>query len=215
MALTYNDRSRRTSDDRAIFSHALRNNPLLSAASGAALAAGGCTTPLSALVMCLIMAAVLPLLGYISAVERERIRPERRMAAYCAAAAAAVFVLSLILDSIVLGCVEAMGVFVPLMAVDPLVLSRTAPDAPILTRREACLEGLACALAFALTALPVGLIRGLLGSGELFGLWLGFAGNSVFARPFIGFILCGLILALLRRLMAQPERVSADVKEGE
>ena len=213
MALTYNDRSRRVSDDRAIFSHALRNNPLLSAASGAALAAGGCTTPGSALVMSLTIAAVMPLLGYVSAVERERIRPERRLAAYCAIAAAVIFVLSLIMDSIVLGCVETIGVYVPLMAVDPLVLSRTSPDAPILTRREACLEGLACALAFALTALPVGVIRGLLGSGKLFGLWLGFSGNDVFTHPFIGFIFCGLTLALIRRLTAQPERASAG-KEG-
>ncbi len=208
MALMYNARSRRNSDDGAIFAHALRHNPILSAAAGTVLVAGGCRTLGNSVVMCIIMTVLLPLLGYLSAIERERISSQKRMAAYCAGATAVIFVLSLIIDNIVLGCVEAVGIFVPLMAVSPLVLARTAPDAPILTRREAVIEGLTRSLVFALIAIPVGFIRELFGHGTLFGMWLGFAGNDIFDRPFIGFILCGLAVALIRRLTATPERSS-------
>lgn len=213
MAQTYNRAPRRANHDKEIFSHALRNNPMLSAASGGAIIAGSCTTLGNTLVMCLLTAALMPLIGYISAREAERISPQRRRAFYCAAAALVVFVLSLIFDSIVLGCVEAVGVFAPLLAVNPLILSRTAPGAPILTRREAVFEGLACALAFALVALPVGLIRELLGKGELLGIWMGFAGNEIFSRPFFGFILCGLALAFLRRVTAKPEHTRRGEEE--
>lgn len=214
MALMYNERSRRLSEDGEVLSYAIRQNPILSTAAGAVLIAGCCTTLGNAVVLSIIMLIMLPLIGFISAVEMERFQPERRYAAYCAIAAGAVFLISFIVDNIVIGCVEALGIFAPLVAVNSLVLARTSEDAPILTRREAVVEGVACAIIFMCIALPVGLVRELLGSGSIGGGWLGFNGNSVFNSPFAGFILCGFAIAIIRKITDKPERINR-AEEGE
>ena len=167
MALRYNERSLRLSDDAEVFSCALRQNPLLATAAGAAVIAGGCTTLGNAVVLCIMTLIIMPVMGFISSVEMERIRQEFRLAVYCAISSALVFILSLIIDSVVLESVEALGIFAPLTAFSSLILARTSEDAPILTRREAVFEGLAYAAAFALTAIPVALVREIIGKGEI------------------------------------------------
>ena len=67
---------------------------------------------------------------------------------------------------------------------------------------ETVTDALALTAVFALIALPVALIREILGSGELFGISLGFKGNSVFLLPFMGFILCGYLMALVRKMLS-------------
>lgn len=214
MALMYNERSRRLSEDGEVLSYALRQNPILSAAAGAVLIAGCCTTLGNAVVLSIIMLIMLPLIGFVSAVEMERFHPERRYAAYCAIAAGGVFLVSLIVDNIVIGCVEALGIFAPLAAVNSLILARTSDDAPILTRREAVVEGLACAIIFMGISLSVGFLRELLGSGSIGGGWLGFDGNPVLQSPFAGFILCGFAIAIIRKITDKPQRISIT-EEGE
>jgi len=215
MALRYNDRSRRLSDDAEVFSYALRQNPLLTAAAGTAVVAGGCTSLGNAVILCIMMVILLPLIGFISAVEQERIRPHLRLAAYCAISAVVVFLISLAIDGMVLGSVEELGIFAPLVAFSSLVLARTSEDAPILTRREAVHEGFAYAVAFIMLALPVGLIREVLGKGEIFGGWLGFSGKPQFSKPWFGFILCGLAIAVIRRATDKPERTLTPTEAEE
>lgn len=214
MALMYNERSRRLSEDGEVLSYALRQNPILSTAAGAVLIAGGCATLGNAVVLSIIMLLMLPLIGFVSAVEMESIQAERRYAAYCAIAAGGVFLISLVVDNIVIGCVEALGIFAPLAAVNSLVLARTSEDAPILTRREAVVEGVACAIIFACIALPVGLVRELLGSGSIGGAWLGWGGNNIFKSPVAGFILCGFAIAIIRKITDKPQRMNVE-EEGE
>lgn len=206
MAMRYNDRTLRQSDSAEVFGYALRQNPLLTSAAGVAVIAGGCTTMGNAVVLSVMMLVLLPLMGLVSAIEVDRIRPERRLAVYCAVSTGLVLVLSLIIDGVVLGSVEALGIYAPLAAVSSLVLARASDDAPILTRREAIYEGLAYAVVFCLTALPVGLIREIAGEGRLFGAWLGFSGSGIFEKPWMGYFLCGAVIAVLRRLTDKPER---------
>lgn len=216
MAMRYNNRARRTSADAGVFGCALRQNPLLTAAAGTALIVGGCTGLGNAFVLCIMMLVILPIMGIISAMEMERIRYELRLAAYCGAAALLVFILSMIIDSIALGSVEALGVYAPLAAFSSLVLARTDDNAPILTRREAVYEGFAYAVSFAAAALPVGFIREIAGDGSLLGNWLGFSGIEEFGSPWMGYILCALAIAAIRRATDKPERIgtfSAEVNE--
>ncbi len=215
--MRYDNRAHRLSGDSEVFGYALRQNPLLTSAAGVTLIAGGCTTLGNAVVLSVMMLVLLPLMGFISALEQDRLRPEKRLAAYCAIAAGVVLVLSLIIDGVVLGSVEALGIFAPLAAMSSLVLARASDDAPILTRREALLEGLAYAAVFALAALPVGLVRELAGQGRILGGWLGFSGVEIFQKPWMGYLLCGLVTAAIRRATDRPERVSRgslSEKEG-
>ncbi len=200
MTLRHNAGTQVAYDQRQMFGDSFRDNPLLAGAAGATLIAAGCTTMTGALILSLFMLVNLPLVGVIACREQESIDPRRRPAFYVGVASASIFLLSILLDNIFPGSVSGIGVYAPLAAMNGLVMHRTWPDARILLVREAVVEGLACAVCFGAIALPIAFIRELLGAGSLFGIPLGLRGISELQMPFFGFILCGLLIALLRAL---------------
>lgn len=198
MTLRYNASTQVAYDQRQMFADSFRDNPLVAGAAGATLIAAGCTSLTGAVILSLFMLVNLPLVGIISCREQESIDPLRRPAFYAGVTCTAVFLLSVLIDSIFRGSVSGIGIYAPLAAMNGLVMHRTWPDARILLVREAVVEGLACAVCFGVLALPVAFIRELLGAGSLFGIPLGMSGISELQNPFFGFILCGFFIALLR-----------------
>jgi len=206
MTLRHNVRTQLAADGRQMFAESLCDNPLVAGAAGATLIAGGCTTLSGALILSLFMLVNLPLAGYIACREKERIDPQLRPALYVAVTSAAVFVLSLIVDGLFPGSIASLGFFAPLAAMNGLVMHRTWPDARILLPGEAVTEGLACALCFAIIALPVAFVRELLGDGALLGFSLGFEGTDAVQMPFFGFIMCGMLIGLFRAFIGNGGR---------
>lgn len=198
MTLRYNASTQVAYDQRQMFADSFRDNPLVAGAAGATLIAAGCTSMTGAVILSLFMLVNLPLVGVIACREQERIDPRRRPAFYAAVTCSAVFLLSILIDSLFRGSVSGIGIYAPLAAMNGLVMHRTWPDARILLVREAVVEGLACAVCFGALALPVAFIRELLGAGSLFGIPLGLNGIGELQNPFFGFILCGFFIALLR-----------------
>lgn len=188
------------SDQMHIFGETFCENPLVTGAAGATLIAAGCTTLTGAVVLSVFMLFCLPIVGVIACKEQESINGRIRPAFYVAVTSAVVFLLSLVLDSLFRDSVSGVGIYAPLVAMNGLVMHRTWPDARILLTREAVVEGIACALCFAAIGLPIAFVRELLGAGTLFGSSLGMSGISELQLPFFGFILCGLLIALLRAL---------------
>jgi len=186
------------SDQMHIFGETFCENPLVTGAAGATLIAAGCTTLTGAMVLSVFMLFCLPIVGVIACREQERLSTVIRPAFYVAVTSAVVFVLSLVLDGIFRDSVTGVGIYAPLAAMNGLVMHRTWSDARILLTREAVVEGLACGLCFAVIALPVAFVRELLGGGALFGVPMGMEGIGELQLPFAGFILCGLLIALLR-----------------
>lgn len=206
MTLRHDVRTQLAADDRQMFGESFRSNPLVTGAAGATLIAAGCTTLSGALVLSLFMLVNLPLVGVVACRERESLNPRLRPAFYAAIASAAVFLLSLLLDNVFSDSVTSMGIYAPLAAMNGLVMHRTWQDARILLPKEAVVEGLACALCFALIALPVAFVRELLGGGALLGVPLGINGAEALQTPFFGFILCGLLIGLIRSLTGNGGR---------
>lgn len=200
MTLRHNLRTQLAADERQMFAKSFRDNPLLTGAAGATLIAAGCTTLSGALILSLFMLVNLPLVGLVACKERESIDPKLRPAFYTAMTCASVFVLSIILDNLFPGSVSSLGVYAPLAAMNGLVMHRTWPDARILLPREAVVEAMACGLCFALIALPVAFVRELLGGGALLGFEVGLNGAEALQSPFFGFILCGLVIGLIRAI---------------
>lgn len=207
MTLRHNDvRVQIAADNGRLFAESFQDNPLLTGAAGATLIAAGCTTLSNALILSLFMLVNLPLAGVIACKERERMDSRLRPALYAAVCSATVFLLSLLLDNVFPDSVTALGIYAPLAAMNGLVMHRTWQDARILLAGEAVVEGLACALCFALIALPVAFVRELLGSGTLLGSPVGLNGAEALQSPFFGFILCGMLIALVRALTGKGGR---------
>lgn len=206
MTLRHNVRTQLAADDRQMFSESFRENPLLTGAAGATLIAAGCTTLSGALILSLFMLVNLPLVGLIACREQESMDSRLRPAFYAAITSVTVFLLSLLLDSLLPDSVSDIGIYAPLAAMNGFVMHRTWPEARILLPREAVVEAMACALCFGLIALPVAFIRELLGAGQLMGVSLGFEGADALQMPFFGFILCGLVIGIIRWLTGKGVR---------
>lgn len=194
-------RAQIAAEGRGLFIDSFAESPLFTGAAGAALIAGGCTTLTGAVILCGFVLVTLPLVGLTAFAERERIDERRRPAFYVLLTSLTVLLLSLLVDNIILpDSVTAVGIYAPLVALDGLVLHRTSADAPILLPRETFIEAMACALSFAVCALPIAFVRELLGGGQLFGQPVGIVGAPALQLPFFGFILCGLLCGLWRTL---------------
>lgn len=187
------------------------NNPLIAGAAGVTVIAGGCISLGNALLLTLLMLLLLPLVGMIAAVDRERVSSSLRPAMYCAITAVTVFLFSLLANAVSDGSFENLGIFGPLVAVDSLVLAATNEDAPYVSVREAVWSSVGCAAVFAVIAFPVAFVREMFGNGTLFGGWLGFDGFDALKDPFAGFILCALALAGFRAVLDRiSEKPAAD-----
>lgn len=208
MALRFSSEDQLGEEKRYMLSRAFQDSPVFSGAYGATLIAGGFVLSggvtgaggslAGTLILCLFMAVCLPVVGLVSCAEAERMNERTRPAFYIIITAATVLLLSLLVDNVLRGSVSGLGIYIPLVAVDSLVLHRTETDAPIMLPGEAVIEAAGCAFSFAAVAIPAAFVRELLGSGSLLGFSLGFSGASAFKLPFFGFILCGLLTALYR-----------------
>ncbi len=83
--------------------------------------------------------------------------------------------------------------FLPLMAVNSLVLSRGVRYAPRQSLTVALLDSVSCVIGFTVTACAVGAVRELVVNGILMGKQIHMAGV-----PFFGFIVLGFLAALAR-----------------
>lgn len=192
---------RKESDPKGAFELAFFRNPLLVTAAGANLIAGGCVTLSNGVIMSLLLIVTLPLAGVFAVLENGRFSKTVRPAVYAAICSVIMFLISLACNAIVGGSADALGVFLPLTALDTMVFMRLVQTTPLDTIGEGLAAGAGTACAFAAAALPAAFIRGLIGGGIFFGSYV-FEGIPALRSPFFGFILCGFIIVLFKRISA-------------
>jgi electron transport complex protein RnfE len=104
---------------------------------------------------------------------------------------------------------EALGIFLPLIVVNCVVLGRAemfATRNPVL---QSTLDGLGMGLGFTLALFVIGGARELLGNGSLFGidLTLGFIEPmGIFLMPPGGFFIYGILIAIVNKVMSLRNR---------
>lgn len=185
--------------------HSVQSSPILTGAAAVTLIAGGCTSIANALVLIALCAAVLPLTAALAALERGRLNVVLRPMLFALVSVLAVFGVSLLIDNVIAyDSVAALGIYAPLLAFDSIAVA-AAEYKPSLTPGKAAAEAFTGLFAVAACALPVALIREVLGSGKLLGLSLGFSGANALLMPFAGFILCAFAIAVLKALFCRKE----------
>ncbi len=112
---------------------------------------------------------------------------------------------------------DKVGVFLPLMVVNPIISNRSAESMKGFVPFTSLKNGLKTALGFSLVMCIVSAVREVLGSGSLWGAPIGnLRGNVSFLLPFMGFIILGFVAAGARKLanISVKADIKAD-KEGE
>lgn len=136
---------------------------------------------------------------------RKLIPSKVRIPAFIIIIATFVTVVQLCMEAWVYGLYQALGIFIPLIVVNCLILGRAeafASKRPVL---DAAVDGLGMGLGFTLALFILGAVREIFGAGELLGFSLFGAGYQpilLLILPPGAFISLGLLLALMNRFEA-------------
>ena len=107
---------------------------------------------------------------------------------------------------------ELLGIFIPLIAVNCIVLARAEAFASKNGVARSALDALSMGAGFTLALMSVAFFRELLGAGALMDVRLlpeGFPGIALMARPAGGFITLGCVIAAAQALKIRSKGVSA------
>lgn len=130
---------------------------------------------------------------------RKFIPAQVRIPAYVVVISTFVTVISMMMEAFVPGLFNALGIFIPLIVVNCIILARAESFANKNGVMDSALDGLGNGFGFTIALVILGSIRELLGNGSIFGLSLlgaAYKPALIMILPPGGFLALGLLLAL-------------------
>lgn len=120
---------------------------------------------------------------------------------YIVVIATFVTVLQLLMQAFVPDVYETLGLFIPLIVVNCIVLGRAEAFASKNSVGDSALDGIGIGIGFTLTLTVIGIVREILGSGSVFG-WKFIAGDGILAFVMApgAFIVLGYLMVLFNKL---------------
>lgn len=151
------------------------------------------------------LAATFVLLGSNIAISLlKKIIPKQvRLPAYIVIIAGFVTVIQFLLKAYVPGLYKSLGLFLPLITVNCIILGRAEVFASKNNVKNSILDALGMGTGFTLALLLMGSLREILGSGSIFGLEIaGLVNNpiAVFSMAPGGFLTLGFIIAMVNKI---------------
>ena len=127
-----------------------------------------------------------------------------RIPVYITVIATFVTVLQLLMQAYTPAAYETLGLFIPLIVVNCIVLGRAEGFANKHGVGESALDGIGVGLGFTLSLTVIGLVREILGSGSAFG-WKFIAGDGILAFVMApgAFIVLGFLMVLFNKYLAK------------
>ena len=182
-----------------VFNGILKENPSLRLVLGTCPTLAVTTLALNGLGMGLSATFVLICSGMVISALRNIIPGKVRLPAYITIIAAFVTVLMMLVKAYLPSLNDSLGVYLPLIVVNCIILGRAELFASKNNVLDSALDGLGMGLGFTLTLVVMGSIREVLGSGTLFGLDLHIPMEpmTVFITPPGGFFVFGTLMALV------------------
>lgn len=139
---------------------------------------------------------------------RNAISKQIRIAAYIVVISGFVTAAQLIVQAFFPVIDKALGIFIPLIVVNCIVLARAESFASKNGPAASALDGLFMGLGYTATLVAVAFVRELLGSGTLFGLPVfgrSYPGVLMLTMPAGAFICLGIVIALVRFISTKKE----------
>jgi electron transport complex protein RnfE len=179
----------------------IKDNPTFVLVLGMCPTLGTTTSALNGMGMGLATLVVLTLSNIVISATARFIPDKVRIPSYIVIISAFVTIIQLLMQAYLPSLYETLGLFIPLIVVNCIVLGRAEAFANKNTVLDSACDGLGIGLGFTLSLTVIGLIRELLGSGTLFGLhlWNG-DGILVFILAPGAFLVLGLLMALFNKL---------------
>ena len=182
----------------------VKNNPTFVLVLGMCPTLGTTTSAINGLGMGLATTIVL-ILSNITISAISKIIPDKvRIPCYIVVIASFVTIVQLLLQAYVPVLYESLGIFLPLIVVNCIILGRAEAFANKNTVGDSALDGVGIGLGFTIALTAVGLVREILGSGSAFG-WKFMAGDGMLAFVLApgAFIVLAYLMVIFRKLTKQ------------
>ena len=178
-------------------------NPVLVQVIGMCPTLGVTTSAINGLGMGLSTTAVLICSNIVISLMRKFIPDKIRIPAFIVVIATFVTMVGMLLKAYIPALDDALGLFIPLIVVNCLILARAESFASKNTPIKSAVDGIGMGLGFTLALTALGIVREILGNGTLFGMSL-FGASYQPARLFIlppgAFLSLGFLLAGFNKL---------------
>jgi Na+-translocating ferredoxin:NAD+ oxidoreductase subunit E len=182
----------------------INENPTFVLVLGMCPTLGTTSSAINGLGMGIATMFVLTLSNISISLVAKQVPDKVRIPVYIVLIAAFVTILQLLMQAYTPGLYATLGIFIPLIVVNCIVLGRAEAYASKNTVFDSTMDGIGIGLGFTLSLMTVGIVRELLGSASFFGMKLmNTDGMLVFVLAPGAFIVLGYIMVLFNKLKSR------------
>ena len=180
----------------------IKENPTFVLILGLCPTLGTTTSAINGLGMGVATMAVLILSNIFISMIKNLIPDKVRIPAFIVVIASFVTVVDMLMQAFVPSLYASLGVFIPLIVVNCIILGRAEAFASKNGIADSALDGVGIGLGFTLSLTTIGAVREILGSGAIFGLSLGIGDYMplVFVLAPVAFLVLGFLMVLFNKL---------------
>ena len=181
----------------------LKNNPTFVLVLGMCPTLGTTTSAVNGLGMGVATMAVLILSNLVISLIKNFIPDKVRIPAFIVVIASFVTIIQMLMQAYVPSLYASLGVFIPLIVVNCIILGRAEAFASKNGALDSILDGVGIGLGFTLSLTTIGAVREILGSGSIFGISLGIADYMplVFVLAPGAFLVLGFLMVLFNKYL--------------
>ncbi len=182
----------------------VKDNPTFSLVLGMCPTLATTTSAMNGLEMGLATMFVLILSNIVISLVAPVVPDKVRIPVYIVIIATFVTVLQLLMQAYVPAVYETLGLFIPLIVVNCIVLGRAEAFANKNSVVDSALDGLGIGIGFTMSLTVIGIVREILGSGSVFG-WKFIAGDGILAFVMApgAFLVLGYLMVLFNKFLAK------------
>lgn len=184
-----------------ITSGILKNNPTFVLVLGMCPTLGTTTSASNGMGMGLATMAVLIMSNLVISLIKNLIPDKVRIPAFIVVIASFVTIIQMLMQAFVPTLYASLGVFIPLIVVNCIILGRAEAFASKNGAFDSILDGVGIGLGFTLSLTVIGAVREVLGSGAIFDMPLGISDYTplVFVLAPGGFFVLGYLMILFNK----------------
>ena len=181
----------------------IKENPTFVLVLGMCPTLGTTTSAINGLGMGVATMAVLILSNMFIAMIKNLIPDKVRIPAFIVVIASFVTVVDMLMQAFVPSLYASLGVFIPLIVVNCIILGRAEAFASKNGVFDSAIDGVGIGLGFTLSLTTIGAVREILGSGAIFGLSLGIGDYMplVFVLAPGAFLVLGFLMVLFNKYL--------------
>ena len=184
-----------------VLSGIIKNNPTFVLVLGMCPTLGTTTSAINGMGMGVATMAVLIMSNLVISLIKNLIPDKVRIPAFIVVIASFVTIIQMLMQAYVPSLYASLGVFIPLIVVNCIILGRAEAFASKNGAIDSILDGIGIGLGFTLSLTVIGAVREVLGSGAIFGYQLGISEYMplVFVLAPGAFLVLGYVMVLFNK----------------